>query len=229
MSTNDRALVIISRYREDVSWAKDLEYDYMVYDKGGQGPDGAIPLPNIGREGHTWMTHVVRHYHALAPVNVFLQGDPFDHIDEQGRGTVEQLRSMIGDVVVKKVPFRGFAWFRIECDRLGRPHHLRQPENQGRWAGWGRDIPVGAVFETLFAARAPERIVARGATGCFAVTAERVRTRPLAFYEHALRLFEADPDDAANTGHAFERLWHFIFNGNTAWNREYPDNPGRSA
>ncbi|MUM77629.1 DUF3431 domain-containing protein [Pseudodesulfovibrio sp. F-1] len=223
---DDRVMVIISRYREDVAWAEALGYDYTVYDKSGQGLPGAVPLPNIGREGHTWMTHIVRRYHSLAPVNVFLQGDPFDHINEHGRGTVEQLRTMIEEVVVREIPFRGFAWFRIKCDRLGRPHHLHELKSRGRWAGWGRDIPVAEVFETLFDARAPEGIVARGATGCFAVTAERVHARPLAFYRHALSLFESDPDDAHNTGHAFERLWHFVFNGNTAWNKIYPQEPG---
>jgi len=26
--------------------------------------------------------------------------------------------------------------------------------------------------------------------------------------------------DAENTGHAFERLWQLIFNGNTEWNKD---------
>jgi hypothetical protein len=220
MTTSDHVQVVIARYREDVAWADGLGLDYAVYDKSGQPTPGAVSLPNVGREAHTYLTHIVRHYHTLAPITVFVQGDPFDHIDEHGRGTVQGLRSMIEDVAVRKTPFRGLAWFRLECDRLGRPHHLRLPENRGRWAGWGRDIPVGELFCKLFDADAPERFVARGAAGCFAVTAGRVRTRPLAFYEHALRLSEADPDDAGNTGHAFERLWHLIFNGNAAWNRD---------
>lgn len=221
ISTSERVQVVIARYGEDIAWANELGYDYIVYDKGGQPVAGAVALPNIGREGHTWLTHIVRQYHALAPVSVFLQGDPFDHISEQGRGTVSTLRSMIEDVVVSKTHFRGFAWFRIKCDGLGRPHDLRDAANQGRWAGWGRDIPVAGVFGELFDAPPPDQFIARGSAGCFAVTAERIRTRPRAFYEHGLRLFEADPDDAHNTGHAFERLWHNIFNGNTAWNKAH--------
>jgi hypothetical protein len=34
---------------------------------------------------------------------------------------------------------------------------------------------------------------------------------------------EADPRDARNTGHAFERLWNVIFNGKADLNR--PDGP----
>lgn len=219
----DQVQLIIAKYREDVSWATAVGYDYIVYDKSGSSLPDARPLENVGREAHTYFTHIVREYDRLAPVNVFVQGDPFDHIDEQGRADANLLRSMIADVVDKGVPFKGFAWFKLKCDHLGRPHDLHKPENKGRWPGWGRDIPVGEVFTKLFGAEPPHQIVARAPTGNFAVTGERIRTRSLGFYEYALSLIEADPDDAMNTGHAIERLWQHIFNGNTAWNRDiYP-------
>lgn len=216
----DRVKVIIARYREDISWAADLGYDYVVYDKGGSSAVNARRLENIGREGHTYLTHIVREYDTLAPVNVFLQGNPFDHLDDQKKGSVEMLRSMIEDVVDRGVPFKGFAWFKLKCDRLGQPHDLRKPENQGRWSGWGKDIPLGDVFEALFDADFPKQLVATAPTGIFSVSGERIRTRPKAFYSYALGLIEQDPDDANNTGHAFERLWQHIFNGNIAWNKK---------
>lgn len=216
----DAVNVIIARYREDVSWADELGYDYVVYDKGGNSHSTARKLPNIGREAHTYFTHIVREYDHLAGMNIFLQGDPFDHISDQGRATPQDLLRELEDVVDRMVPFKGLAWFKLKCDALGQPHDLRKPENEGRWAGWGKDIPLGKTFERLFGVPMPKQIVARAPTGNFCVTGERIRTRPKAFYEYALRMIEADPDDANNTGHAIERLWQHIFNGNTAWNRE---------
>lgn len=212
--------VIIARYAEDVSWADELGYDYIVYNKGDDTLANSIPLPNIGREAHTYLSHIVHEYDTLAAMNVFLQGDPFDHIDDQGRATVETLRFMLSDIVEKGVPFKGLAWFKLKCDALGQPHDLYKPKNEGRWAGWGRDIPVGEIFERLFDAAAPQQIIARAPTGLFCVTGERIRTRPKAFYEYALKLIEEDPQDENNTGHAFERLWQYIFNGNIAWNKD---------
>jgi len=219
-SMRDNVKVIIARYREDISWADQLGYDYVVYDKGGREHEKAIVLPNIGREAHTYFSHIVHEYDALADMNVFLQGDPFDHIDDRGRASVDMLRTQLEDIAERAVPFKGLAWFKLKCDGQGRPHDLRKPENEGRWAGWGRDIPVGEVFEQLFDAVAPARIVARAPTGNFCVTGERIRTRPWEFYEYALKLVENDPLDENNTGHAIERLWQYIFNGNTAWNKE---------
>jgi len=212
--------VIIARFREDVGWADALGYDYIVYDKGGNNDPTARILPNIGREAHTYLTHIVREYDRLADMNVFLQGDPFDHIHDQGRATVDILRGQLEEAAGRMIPFKGLAWFKLKCDALGRPHDLRKPENRGRWAGWGKDIPLGATFERLFGAPMPEQIIARAATGNFCVTGERIRTRPKGFYEYALGLTEADPQDGNNTGHAFERLWQHVFNGNTAWNRD---------
>ena len=212
--------VIIARYQEDVAWAEEFGYDYVVYDKGGRGDITSRTLPNIGREAHTYLTHITREYDHLADMNVFLQGDPFDHIHDQGRATVDILRGQVREAVERKVPFKGLAWFKLKCDALGRPHDLRKLENEGRWAGWGKDIPVGELFTKLFGVPMPEQIIARAPTGNFCVTGERIRTRPRAFYEFALRLIEADPRDENNTGHALERLWQHVFNGNTAWNRD---------
>lgn len=215
----DNVKVIIARYQEDIAWADGIGYDYVVYDKGCN-LENCISLENIGRESHTYLTHIVRNYDTLAEVNVFLQGNPFDHLSDQGNGSVTLLRTMIDEVVERQVPFKGFAWFKLKCDRLGRPHDLYKPENEGRWAGWGKDIPLGEVFEKLFDASFPQQLVVRAPAGIFAVTGERIRTRPKGFYEYALRLIEQDPDDSNNTGHAFERLWQHIFNGNVAWNKK---------
>lgn len=177
------------------------------------------PLPNIGREAHSYLTHILRTYPDFPRHTVFLQGHPFDHLAQHG-GDTELLAQRIAEAVERDRPFTGLAWFRLQCDGLGRPHQMLDESHRGRWAGWGRDIPVARVFEELFAAAAPERFVARGAAGNFVVRADRILARPLSFYQRALELVLADPRDELNTGHAFERLWHLIFNGNTRWNRE---------
>jgi hypothetical protein len=71
--------LVVSRYGENVSWTHNLDaVPVVVYDKGDAQAPGA--LPNVGREAHTYLHHIVTHYEHLADVTVFVQGEPFDHV-----------------------------------------------------------------------------------------------------------------------------------------------------
>lgn len=221
---NGQIQVVVARYQEDVSWLEQLEMSSIVYDKSGDqkefivynGP--RIGLPNIGRETHTYLTYIVRTYPDFQDYTVFVQGSPFFHMGPTAGP--ETLKTAILRNARMGVQFTGFAWYKLKCDRLGRPHDMAKPENQGRWLGWGKDIPVGEVYGTLFAGPVPERFLVTAPAGMLFVARARILARPLKFYKVALEHVEADPQDENNTGHAFERLWGVIFNGDTALNKE---------
>ena len=218
--------LVVARYREDVSWLRALGLPCVVYNKGPELDPAGLPpgtrvetLPNIGREAHTYLTHILAHYDRMPRHTVFVQGDPFAHLapppqsDEETRVTPEGLRHRLQDLAARDIPFAGLAWFRLACDALGRPHDLADPAKQGRWKGWGRDIPVGETFEALLGAPSPKKFIARAPTGNMLVRAVRFLARPEAFYRKALDLVLADPEDERNTGHALERLWQAVFAG----------------
>jgi len=218
--------LVIARYREDVSWVEGLGFPAVVYDKSGESgrpepSSGQVawePLPNVGREAHTYLHHIVTRYPDFAEFTVFLQGDPFRHMGE-GAGP-QTLRERILRNVRLGVKFTGFAWYKLKCDRLGRPHAMADPEGMGRWKGWGKDIPVGAVYAELFAGEAPETFLATVPAGLLFVSKDRLLSRSKSFYERCLKLVLDDPEDERNTGHAFERLWQVLFGGNTQLNKE---------
>ncbi|WP_419779915.1 DUF3431 domain-containing protein [Maridesulfovibrio sp.] len=211
--------IVVARYKEDISWLDECGWPAVIYDKGGDlvaaGDDRAVPLPNVGREAHTYFTHIIERYPDFPDYTIFLQGDPFFHTHDL---SAEQLFELADEKMVRNIGFFGFAWFKIRCDRLGRPHDMHDPAKEGKWKGWGKDIPVGEIFEKLFKRTSPEQFIANAPTGNFIVGKERVLTRPKSFYENALRLIMADPEDVNNTGHAFERLWQIVFNGSGAIN-----------
>jgi len=65
--------LVVAKYKEDVSWLSRINANYIVYDKSsGQ-------LPNIGREAHTYVYHIVNNYDSLSEWTAFVQGKPFDH------------------------------------------------------------------------------------------------------------------------------------------------------
>ncbi len=76
--------VVIARYNEDLSWIAELlpNEKITVYNKGKDNlnlPSSykIVKLPNIGRESHTYLYHIVNNYNQLADRVLFLQGDPF--------------------------------------------------------------------------------------------------------------------------------------------------------
>ena len=74
--------LVIARYNEDISWLKHIKNKKItVYNKGKDNVNG-IQLPNIGRESHTYLTHIINNYDKLSDMTIFCQGDPFFHSPE---------------------------------------------------------------------------------------------------------------------------------------------------
>ena len=56
--------IIISRYNENIEWTRQFP-NVIIYNKGPQLPseyDNEIYLPNVGREGHTYLTYIFLMY-----------------------------------------------------------------------------------------------------------------------------------------------------------------------
>lgn len=75
--------IIIARYNEDLKWTLDYPFNkfkYIVYNKGNndnfikKNIKSVINLNNVGREGHTYLYHIVNNFNNLADINVFFPG-----------------------------------------------------------------------------------------------------------------------------------------------------------
>ena len=71
---------VIAKYKEDINWIKKLKHKVTIYDKSDFPVEGSIKLKNVGREGETFLYHIVKNYDNLDDVTVFLQGNPFEHV-----------------------------------------------------------------------------------------------------------------------------------------------------
>lgn len=81
-NTNELTIVV-ARYEEDVQWTEAYSDICTLYNKGGSKPNAALPfvirLENTGREGHTYLYHIISNYESLSANLVFTQADPFPH------------------------------------------------------------------------------------------------------------------------------------------------------
>ncbi|NCC25774.1 MAG: DUF3431 domain-containing protein [Deltaproteobacteria bacterium] len=213
----ENVLIVVARFREEISWVGQTGLPTVVYDKSGRrGPYHS--LPNIGREAHTYLYHILKNYPRFPTYTFFSQGDPFPHFSSGT--TPELLAKTIRELVFRNICFKGLASYSIRCDRMGRPHELALGGKSGVWAGASHDIPVGEVYKHLFQGPVPTSFHTRAPAGLFLVHKDRILARPREFYARAMNLVLADPGDEWNTGHAFERLWAIIFNGYTKLNKK---------
>jgi len=82
-----RVVLLIARYREDLSWVEDVPavFEVVIVNKGNEFPQirrdnlRIIRAMNIGRESETYVNYIVRNYEDLPDRIIFTQGDPFEH------------------------------------------------------------------------------------------------------------------------------------------------------
>ena len=78
--------LICARYNENINWLLPLNDDLItIYNKGPDDlhlfpKDKIIKLENLGREGATYLYHIIQNYDNLDDYTVFIQGNPVDHV-----------------------------------------------------------------------------------------------------------------------------------------------------
>lgn len=101
--------IIIAKYKENLSWVDNLkDLKITIYDKSDE-TNTYIKLENKGRESDTYLNHIIRNYNNLSDINIFAQGNPFDHCNNFIDLLNENKYTELGE--------------NISCDKYGRPHH----------------------------------------------------------------------------------------------------------
>lgn len=82
--------LVVAHYNENLDWLEPYKNicDIMIYNKNNslknfdefEKLSNGYNLLNIGREAHTYLWHIVHHYHELADIEIFVQGRIEDHI-----------------------------------------------------------------------------------------------------------------------------------------------------
>lgn len=193
--------LVVAHFQESLRWLNRVPASFRktVYHKGHRAPEPpqpCIPLPNAGREAHSYLYHIVHRYETLAPLTVFCQGHPFDHASDFHR-TLRNLAD--GSLAVADFLWLGFI---VDTDDArGRRLFVNWSKNPDR-----HELELDALYKSLFSGPCPPLFhFYVGAQ--FAVSRDAVRARPRGFYEKALELSLGN----ANAAHCFERIWDRVF------------------
>lgn len=172
--------LVVAHYQEDLRWLDTIPMrKYTVYDKSTVSPGGR-PLPNVGREAHTYAHHVMANYDNLAEVTAFVQGRPFDHAPE----ILDRLGVMTA----------GFQF-------LGQHRFMTGPDGDASH----KNLPVGQFFHELTGMLLPaEPVFSPGA--CFMAHRSVLQRYPKAWWARLTARLAA-PDTQTWAPWVMERLW----------------------
>lgn len=209
--------VVIARYNEDISWTQKIYYTVTIYNKGADLPN-SVKLPNIGRESHTYIEHIIRNYDSLDPngITVFSQGNISDtllYYKIYGKPDHVHIVELSEEAREK-----GFSESKARWHSLIIPH---QPLENFRISEWPSGVQLtlnkknesfGQWFRRcLEMDHLPNQTQFKWVVGaCFAVKNSKILSRSKQFYLTLLQEF--DDSNAPEVGHFFERSWYYIFN-----------------
>lgn len=192
--------LVVARFAEDLSWLGRVPsaWRQVVYNKGEALAD-SIVLPNVGREAHTYLHHLVERYDDLAEWTLFTQGFPFDHVPDFHR--------ILSDLTAERSSDPGFIWLGLFVDYdVGDGSRLFQ--------GWsknedGHGLDLDGFWTKIMKEPVPDRY-SFFPGGIFAAHRDGLRQRSKAAYREALEHSVSFPDAA----HCFERIWDRFLGAN---------------
>lgn len=217
--------IIVARFNEDLNWLSKLPFPYNdirfhIYNKGNDNIEPLIcnqlrnidtsvtSLPNIGRESHTYLHHIVSHYDIIDKkgVTFFTQGSIQDHNIK-----LIDIHNIINEARVK-----GFSDSRAIIHTIDGAHlpsydfRILQYKNRTLLSNKNNET-FGEWFERCFNQRLPYIKKYRWVIGAiFAVRNDVILENPKSFYEILLHEIP-DNHDAPEVGHFFERSWYYMF------------------
>lgn len=237
--------IVCARFKEALEpWVPVSSVTYL-YAKGNVTNDtiphssfrSYVDLENTGREGQTYLQHIVNHYDSLEDVMIFTQADPFDLLAPIVNTTAQMvslaLRVPAGDVT----PFnRGLYHDLAEWGAI----NWNSPAEIGLWITESQiktltpaPFTPGDYWRILLAQDHPPAIRAMHG-GIFAVRRETIRKQPKVVYERALGEFERANAVNPEVGYFQERMWAPLFSS-SYWLGSLPNQtaqmraPGRLA
>lgn len=198
---------VIAHHKENLDWLAPVADYCHVYDKGHEAarkPSFHVmkweELPNVGREAHTYLHHIIWNYEHLANITVFLQGQLTDHAPDFCFQTPMEFLERAKKGVRCIVKGKYSDWGRI-------PH-------VGKWKkAWDSGLmrhanrSVGQFYHMAFR-RAPPTSVDVCLAGCFSATRRCLLQHPKEFYQRMISTLSdhSDPEEV----HYIERLWFTI-------------------
>jgi hypothetical protein len=187
-------VAVLSRYKEkDDLWENIVSKKYekvIVYNKY----EGENLLPNLGREGHTYIHYIIENYNNLPDEILFSQYDPRDHFRYSKKTSVEDSMNIFLNKSL--LDFQGIK--ACDFDKIVRSRIIN-------WIAFSKELFGEFNDDKIY------QLLACGATlnGIFRVSKNAILRNDISIYKKALEMLSKHVDP--HEGFYFERIWKFLF------------------
>ena len=199
--------LVVAKYREDINWIKDCSSidKVTVYYKNENSQENVNSLPNIGRESHSYLYHILNNYNNLSDYTIFCQGDPIFHDCH----FIEKINS-IDSIILSHIQ-KGFYFFAGECkEEINETYSEKHPVG----------LPISYFLDLLFDIKIPQKIsITYNCSAQFLVKKQNILNRPKSFYRFLINFVSNEKDPIE--GYIFERIWKFILDKNIPISDKY--------
>jgi hypothetical protein len=194
--TDNSLSIVVARYNENIDWVKKYK-NVIVYNKGN--PSNLkksqilfTNLDNVGREGHTFLYHIINNYDNLSDWTIFVQGNPFDHCPNFYE-KIDKLYKNINLVQENNFKFLSDTIYNSNISKC--KYHT--------------NIPLKKVYNDIFNTKKENKPIIFSPGGQFYVSKKLILTKPKIYYEKILKLLDYNINPIE--GFCIERLWKYIF------------------
>lgn len=210
--------IVIANYEEDLSWMKSIPENLYsritIYNKGSPKVyniprSTVISLPNVGREAHTYLHHIIQNYNSLADVTLFLPGSTasYDQKKAQLDILIEFLKGNQHDshiVGIRDPSYIADQLRHLQLDEYEVTHTQNRSANPDPKLTPAAVRPFGAWLQARFPGSELKCISYRG---LILASRSDIKKRPREKYEQLLGEVNVKNAEAV---HYMERAWPII-------------------
>lgn len=197
--------LVIARYNEDINWLNNIQNTHRIflYNKG----DDDIylhnvyieKLKNVGREAHTYITHIINNYDNLGDITIFCQGRIDDHLPDGINDVNIFFHKLYLEANNNGISNPPLTSYNLENFRLGY------------WAGEhleSANMTFKDWFIKYISCKWPN-ILLWYPFSIMGVRKDFILSKSKAYYERLLTTISSSR--SPEEGHFFERSWFYIF------------------
>lgn len=212
--------LVIARYNEDLHWIDDPLFEDVkkisIYNKGSNDDfitnekvERVVKLPNLGRESHSYLQHIITNYDNLANMTIFVPGSLETNYKITKVDIVFQmLRLGCNDAFHTAYQNTIYDLYKdFKLDEWSSTNERNFELNPSSALTLSSRRPYGEWYNHFIGDSREYYKAAYG--GIFAVDKRYILRRPLSFYQELIKELEVSSNP--EVGHYFERAWSAIF------------------